>query len=589
MNLRNTITPVVFFICSQMLCVSAFASDKKDEPVAPSNLYIELKRLNDFINADLPEKPAYCDSLALVMIEMAETSRQPEAICLAYHYLSHQYLNYGGLRNNLEIAASYTKKYEDAAKNYNLDKYIIFSQLRQARLNRAHDKLNKALEYNNLALSRATEYGSDSIISLCYSNMHNTWLEMDNYVAAFQALLSAREFAEKSKSSERILLTMQDLGDFYFGVEEYEKSKNIFFEVEMLARKNKEWESVMVAQRSIASNYIEQDQKPMAMKFFEKAMHIADSVGRSGYKINIYIDIINFLLNEESRANALAFFNKTPDLRKFLINIGAAHELDKLMGLYYVEKNQLDSAAYYYKRYEPYVFENNSDENVAYNLDALRLFYKAIKDLPNERRVLNQMLNLSDSTTSIQVKAKVYAELDSFYARTGNYQQALYYNNLADKYQDSLKNVTKKNELIHIELDNEAKRKQKREAEATEALRLRNNLQYMAITIAIIFVFLILTLLGVFKASETLIKTLGFFAFIFLFEFIILILDHQIHHYTHGEPWKILAIKIVLIAMLLPLHHWLEHKVIHYLTNKDLLWKRKKNATHIVNTEQNQS
>jgi hypothetical protein len=50
----------------------------------------------------------------------------------------------------------------------------------------------------------------------------------------------------------------------------------------------------------------------------------------------------------------------------------------------------------------------------------------------------------------------------------------------------------------------------------------------------------------------------------------------------------VLAIKIVLIAMLLPLHHWLDEQVIHYLTTHKLLlfkgepfrgkWTQKKDA-----------
>lgn len=78
-------------------------------------------------------------------------------------------------------------------------------------------------------------------------------------------------------------------------------------------------------------------------------------------------------------------------------------------------------------------------------------------------------------------------------------------------------------------------------------------------------------MLGIFSVSHATIRILGFFAFIFLFGFIMLIADNQIHHWTHGEPWKVLAIKIGLISLLLPLHHWLEEKVIHYLTTKKLL------------------
>ncbi len=89
-----------------------------------------------------------------------------------------------------------------------------------------------------------------------------------------------------------------------------------------------------------------------------------------------------------------------------------------------------------------------------------------------------------------------------------------------------------------------------------------------------------------FKVSATTIKLLGFFAFLMLFEFIFLLLKKQSHSLTEGEPWKDLVLMIVLAALLLPLHHWLEHKVIHYLTShnrltssgkglKDRLFKKK--------------
>jgi hypothetical protein len=93
----------------------------------------------------------------------------------------------------------------------------------------------------------------------------------------------------------------------------------------------------------------------------------------------------------------------------------------------------------------------------------------------------------------------------------------------------------------------------------------------MGITIAIATVFLFLVLLGIFQVSVSTIKIIGFFAFIFFFEFLILIADNQIHHMTHGEPLKVLAIKVVLIALLLPLHHWMEHRVVSYLTSRRLI------------------
>jgi hypothetical protein len=121
------------------------------------------------------------------------------------------------------------------------------------------------------------------------------------------------------------------------------------------------------------------------------------------------------------------------------------------------------------------------------------------------------------------------------------------------------------------EVDNERQRAEKIHAARVEETRRRHNLQYMGITAAIASIFILLVMAGAFRVSARTIKILGFFAFIFLFEFIILLADNQIHHLTHGEPWMVLAIKIVLIAMLLPLHHWLEEKAVHYLTSKSIL------------------
>jgi hypothetical protein len=78
-------------------------------------------------------------------------------------------------------------------------------------------------------------------------------------------------------------------------------------------------------------------------------------------------------------------------------------------------------------------------------------------------------------------------------------------------------------------------------------------------------------MIGSFRVPEWSIRALGFFSFIFLFEFIVLIADHKIIALTEGEPWKILLIKIVLIAILLPLHEYLEKKLISYLLSHKLI------------------
>jgi len=174
---------------------------------------------------------------------------------------------------------------------------------------------------------------------------------------------------------------------------------------------------------------------------------------------------------------------------------------------------------------------------------------------------------------SLEARISRYANLDTLYARQGDYAKAYHYKTLWMQYKDSAAALAKDGELVMLEIDSENQR-------AETERRKSHNIQYMGITAGLASIFIILVLLGVFSSSTIIIRGLGFFSFIFFFEFLILIFDNVIHDLTHGEPWKVLAIKIMLIAMLLPLHHYVEHKVVHHLLHRKkinlLNWKKKK-------------
>ena len=124
---------------------------------------------------------------------------------------------------------------------------------------------------------------------------------------------------------------------------------------------------------------------------------------------------------------------------------------------------------------------------------------------------------------------------------------------------------------MQAEAADEQQRQARRVRELEEKKRRRNNIQYLGITIGIAALFIALVVLGMFKVSATTIKMIGFFAFIMFFEFIFLIFKKNIYSITKGEPLLDLLFMIGLAALLLPLHHWLEEKAIHYLTSHNRL------------------
>lgn len=161
--------------------------------------------------------------------------------------------------------------------------------------------------------------------------------------------------------------------------------------------------------------------------------------------------------------------------------------------------------------------------------------------------------------------------LDTAYAAMGDFRKAHYFRGKTLDWSDSLRQLVDNDAIVLLEFESQEKQKELSEKQHQEQIDRKHNLQYMLIVILIATSFVVLIVLGSVRIPEIVIKSLGYLVFIFFFEFIILLADNKIHHMTHGEPLKIMGFKIVLIALLLPLHHWVEHKVVHYLLHHKIL------------------
>ena len=97
----------------------------------------------------------------------------------------------------------------------------------------------------------------------------------------------------------------------------------------------------------------------------------------------------------------------------------------------------------------------------------------------------------------------------------------------------------------------------------------------MSITIAIVVGFFIMLIIGSYSISKTWVRVLGYFFFISLFEFIVLLIDNLfLTHAAHNQPLKIWLIKIGLIGMLAPFQHFLETNLIGFLASRKLMKAR---------------
>jgi len=162
-----------------------------------------------------------------------------------------------------------------------------------------------------------------------------------------------------------------------------------------------------------------------------------------------------------------------------------------------------------------------------------------------------------------------YEGLSALYDTTSRYDLALHYFKLYQEVKDSLFNETKSKEIGKLEArhefemeDQERKRMEEERSRILIAQTERRNLlQYSGILIFIVAFFITLLYSGKLNIPIQLAEGGVFFAFLLIFEFLLVLTDPSIEQYTGGEPAYKLLINAGLAGLIFPLHSIAETKL----------------------------
>ena len=571
-----------FTLLTCILFISLSAAPAQDNPFTDSlkvNLekatsarekVIWLGELASFYHA--VNKPL-SDEYANKLQQFAEESRDRGLMVFSLLNQARRYSNFSAQLENINIARTYSKKALELAKTNHLTEYEAWSYIYLAFCERANSEYDKALSYNNLALSLATNSDNDSLRVEAYISTGNTYLARNDKMLAFRNYLQALDVAETRTKDNYYLQrdVYQTLSAFYSSLDEWEKAKDYIYKANALTYKYKQRYDRLNNYNTLGRIYSKSKQYDLAQTFYDKSLALADTLKFDLVKLNTYGGMLSMYIAEKQPAKTLTFIRQRPELQQFLKTAGFDYVLDQIRGMAYIDFGKLDSAEYFLAKAAPYFESKANRMNKYWFYDNMGTLFEKKKDYPKSLFYWKKAVAMSNEIGDLELKMEVSQRLDSLYQKSQDFRNAYIYNNRYRVYSDSLRTLATEKDLMVLEVENENKRKEREALQAEEETRTRHNIQYMGITVAIACVFILLTMFGIFRVSSTTIRILGFFAFIFLFEFIILLADHEIHHLTHGEPWMIMAIKIVLISILLPLHHFLEEKVIHYLTSRKML------------------
>jgi tetratricopeptide (TPR) repeat protein len=552
---------------------------KATDPEEKAYWYDNLSRTMMNVN------PAAADSIGEKLILFAEESRDRKLMFNAYMSNGLRCSYFRGQKAFLKRSVGYYEKALAIAKQNKMEKRTGAALLQLADVHLAIPDKEEALKYVAEAFSRISNLKDDSLRVESNNIYGKVYLAMNYKKPSLQHYLTALELAEEIKAdnaekkrlkSELMRNCYIYLGSFYTSIENYDKAiDNYTLAYKMLDNMT---DRRIPYQRCIDINTIgnlfaQKKNYDIAIGYFERSIKMADSLKFATLKLPGYISLLNQYLRMDQPGKALNYLNSNAgqNLKEYLSTFRMTGMIDQAYAYVYTELGKYDSARKYFDKALPYFEATMNDNNkVGIYLQLGKLFTRTGETSKAIENYLKAK-EMGERNGLLEVTMMAAQYLDSLYEDKGDFRTANLYNGMYYQYKDSIQKQNKVKELEQVEAEAEQQRQERIRLEQEELKRRRINIQYMAIIIGIFILFVALVILGMFKISAGWIKAIGFFVFLMLFEFIFLVFKKNIYSITHGEPWKDLLFMIALAAMLVPLHHWLEHRVMHYLTSHNRL------------------
>lgn len=516
------------------------------------------------------------DEYGQQLITFAEETRDRGLMIKAYVSNGIRCGYFASQNEYLKRSIEYFNKALEIAKHEKMEKETGGVQLLLASAYLNVPEKDKSLQLCNEAFSLISTLSADSLLAEAHNTYGKVYLARNDKTLALRHFLNGLRIAEKINDHRLARSSYQYLSNFYVTIEDYDKAidyyTKAFKELDIIDELNKGYEKV-VDINTLGNLFSRKKNYNISIEYFERSIRMADSVKFPRLKIPGYVSLLNQYLRLDQPEKALAFLNSNSGetLRKFLSEFGLSSQLDQAYGVIYTGLDKYDSAEYYFNKAAP-AFENNLNDNIKIYYYRQRAgLYRLTGELDKSIEYYQKVKSLGEKNGDLENIQAAAMHMDSIYEKKGDFRSANLYHTIYYQYKDSIDKLNKANELAQIAAQDEQQRELRMQQEKEEAKEKRNRIQYMGITIAIAVLFILLVMLGWFKVSAGTIRAIGFVAFLIFFEFIFLVFKKNIYGITHGEPMYDLGFMIALAALLVPLHHWLEHKVIHFLTSHHML------------------
>ena len=353
---------------------------------------------------------------------------------------------------------------------------------------------------------------------------------LGNYPKALNNYMLKLKIEEKRNSPRNYVSALSNIGLMYILLGEYSNALSYLYRadamVEVAGRKARDElkYNIMV---NIGETYYRMNEPDSSGLYFRKALAIAQQTGDPFSLGAAMLGEANVLAMQDDHTAALQYYYPAFNYLNDGLNKEILCEVTLGMAKVYEKTNRKDSALF---------FGNKS-------------FTMAEKG----------------HFLSRQLDAAYF--LSQHFKKLQRYDSAFSYLERASGLQEALKGQEKTREAMIISNNEQMRQAELAEQKLQEKEMRSKQLQLLVIAICIPMLFLLTLFISRIKIHLMIVRFMGIISLLFLFEFITLLLHPMVADFAHHIPVVELLIFVSIAAVIIPMHHRLEHLLINKLTH----------------------
>jgi tetratricopeptide (TPR) repeat protein len=382
------------------------------------------------------------------------------------------------------------------------------------------------LAYKALHLSKQIKWMDG--VARSYNQLSNCYRNISDYPNSLDAALKSLKKREEIGTPEGIGSALRNIGSIYSAQQRYGEALNYYSKAEEVFRKvpSLSADNQGILYMGFGNTYLKMDRYDSALIYFNRAYEIIPKT--NGNLAVIYTGLADVYTANKDFELSQSYHKKAID---FATKFGSV------------------SLPYAYLQYARYFDKTNKKDSA--------IFY-AIQSMEKAMQI--------DAKGTLSEAAKL---LSTLYEKS-DANEALRYYKIAAQTKDSIFNQASAAKLQSMEYTERERQREQDELKRVQKEERQNNLQYAAIALGLVtLLILFLVLSHSVLANQKLIRFLGVISLLIVFEFLNLLLHPWLGKVTHHSPVLMLLAMVCVAALLVPLHHKLEHWITHKMVEKN--------------------